>query len=562
MKRSRVRRGLVLVAVLGFVLALSGTTEAPAKTKACKKGFVRNKAKKCVKKAAAKKTTAKKSTATTGQADSRKPGGTITYLNTFEQPSLDPAAVSAVNPTSGAVMASAVFDQLVYVDAKSGDVLPGLAKSLTSTDAKVWTLKMRPGVKFTDGTPVDAAAVKYNWARMADPANKSPNLTTAASIKDMQVVDPQTLQVTLVSRNGQFPRLIASAGITFVGSPTALQADPDFRNNPVGAGPFMLKEWVHDDHLTLVRNPNYWDAPRPYVDKLVLKLMSDPAQRYNTFIAGQADIVTSYLDYSIFTRAKSAGFPTYPLLTPVGGGNVMFNVAKAPFDDIRVRTAVYDALDPDDQNQVMNNGDAATAPPPALIRQGSNIYDPDPSLRFPKHDHVVAQQLLDDLAKQNGGPLEFSLTGVIGDKNLEYMQSRLNQYRNLKVTIRGINGGDYGTTLVSGNFQAIFYLAGGFDPEPDFYNEFHTGASRNYWKFSHAGLDAALDDGRAALDPAVRRKAYARMEKILNDNYIASYFSPTIGGFDGGYVTQKDVKNFDDAITFGPPRWALIRKDS
>ena len=159
---------------------------------------------------------------------------------------------------------------------------------MTTTDGKVWTLKLRAGVKFSDGTSYDAAAVKFNWERHADPANASMYASTAQALTS-EVVDPLTLKVTLSAVNGQFPRIL-SIQLNYIGSPTAIRAagsQAAYNTKPVGAGPFMLKEWVRDSQMTFVRNPSYWNAPRPYVDTLVLKSVIPEDQRLNSFKAGE-----------------------------------------------------------------------------------------------------------------------------------------------------------------------------------------------------------------------------------------------------------------------------------
>src|SRR5262249_27849209 len=132
----------------------------------------------------------------------------------------------------------ALYDYLVGVNSKTFEVEPRIAQSITgSSDSKTWTIKIRPDVKFSDGTAYDAEAVKFNWERMGDPANKSPMASAAQTIASMEVTDPLTLVVTLKAVNAQFPRLVATR-LGLIGSPTAIKADPTgFGTKPVGAGP-------------------------------------------------------------------------------------------------------------------------------------------------------------------------------------------------------------------------------------------------------------------------------------------------------------------------------------
>jgi peptide/nickel transport system substrate-binding protein len=151
-------------------------------------------------------------------------GGTLTVLRGSDPASLDPAKVFGAASLDG-LQASAVFDTLLYRD--HGAVVPQTAESLVTTDGVVWMLKLRANIKFSDGTPYDAAAVKFNWSRIQDPANSSPRAAEANTMQALDVVDPLTLRVTLKSKTGTFPNVVAA--IPFIGSPTAIQRDQPLR---------------------------------------------------------------------------------------------------------------------------------------------------------------------------------------------------------------------------------------------------------------------------------------------------------------------------------------------
>src|SRR5207253_2120621 len=144
-----------------------------------------------------------------------------------------------------------------YTDDATGQIVPQLAQSLTSTDAVTWILKLRPNLKFSDGTAFDASAVKFNLQRYQDPNNKAPLSSNTTQITSMDATDAATLKMTLKSRNGVFP---LSLRPLFIASPTAIQAQGSkygSDGNVVGAGPYLLKSWARDSQITFVRNPNY-----------------------------------------------------------------------------------------------------------------------------------------------------------------------------------------------------------------------------------------------------------------------------------------------------------------
>lgn len=135
-----------------------------------------------------------------------------------------------------------MYGALLNYDFDTGEIEPGMAESFTTEDGKTWTLKLRPGLTFTDGTPFDAAAVAFNWDRALDPALLSPSAAVAKTI-DWEVVDPTTLSVTAQDVNYQLDFGLTEA-LAYIASPTAIkEKGPDFGSNPVGAGPFTLTSW-------------------------------------------------------------------------------------------------------------------------------------------------------------------------------------------------------------------------------------------------------------------------------------------------------------------------------
>ncbi|WP_242424970.1 ABC transporter substrate-binding protein, partial [Frankia sp. EI5c] len=184
---------------------------------------------------------------------------------------------------AGSIERLAVFDALVALT-PADELEYRLATSLTSEDSLTWTLKLRPDLKFSDGTPLDAAAVRDNWTLLADPARKSPSAAIAQRIGPLTAVDATTLRITLKESDGQFPRLVAQTALTFIGSPTALrERGDDFRTAPVGAGAYTVTEWLRNDHITLARNPS--SSVRAHLDTIVVRSVPDETQRYNTLLA-------------------------------------------------------------------------------------------------------------------------------------------------------------------------------------------------------------------------------------------------------------------------------------
>ena len=190
-------------------------------------------------------------------AGTPKKGGKLTYAMNTEVPSLDPALCGVTASTS-----IPIFGTLLRQDPDKNEFVGQMADSFTTSDGKAWTLKLREGVKFSDGTAFDAEAVAFNWDRIKDPKTLSP---AARVTKDMtwKVVDPTTVSVTLKSTNYQFPWQLAK-GLSMIGSPAAIKAaGADVGNKPVGAGPFTLKKWTRNSQIEYSRNPAYFETGLP-----------------------------------------------------------------------------------------------------------------------------------------------------------------------------------------------------------------------------------------------------------------------------------------------------------
>jgi peptide/nickel transport system substrate-binding protein len=336
-------------------------------------------------------------------AESGEPqtGGELTFGQQSLAAILDPAKLDAVQAGGPGNEAFAVFGALLVADNESGEMEPLLAESLESTDeGTTWMLKLRPELTFTDGTPFDAEAVRYNWDRIMDPATASPaHGIMEAEVASYEVVDPLTLEITLNRQNTLFPRLLTSA-MTFIGSPTALAADPErFGSEPVGAGPFMVERFARDSELVLTRNPDYFDAPRPYVDRVVVNVNPDEEQRYRALTSGGADIMVAT------TRAKeqtATDDGLGVLATPQGMvGFIAFNTSQAPLDDIRVRRAFAMAIDTAALCQARNAGVACPEPlAHALFPEDSSFYEPEQDM--PEMDLAGAQELIDEYLEDEG----------------------------------------------------------------------------------------------------------------------------------------------------------------
>jgi peptide/nickel transport system substrate-binding protein len=471
-----------------------------------------------------------------GDGGTPQRGGKVVMLDTGEGESLDPAVIGGILSARGSYPI-AVFDTLVYEQAGSGEIVPEIAKSLSSSDGVRWTLELRPDVRFSDGTSLDAEAVRFNWERIATAKVPSPSTPAAQSIKSLKVVDPLHLSIVLKARNGQFPRVVAEQ-LPFIGSPTAIEKLGDaFGRTPVGAGPFLLKRWVPGSEAHFVRNPDYWNAPRPYVDELVMRAIPDDEQRYNTMASGGGTLMNIQSGYRLVERGKTAGFDVESV-PGSGGFAIPLNMRAAPFDDLTARRALAAAIDRQGLVDTVMGGQVK--PFTTMFNEQSPFYDA--AVRWPQFDATEAQGLIDDYASRHGGPLTFRFLFASGFEPYgEYLQTQLSQFENLKVSVEFLAPTAFFQRLVTGNFQASISVPAYADPEPVVYDTFATGGSRNFGHYSSPTMDRALADGRAGLDADSRKPAYAQVQQLAIDDAPLVWLTQ----YAFQQLTRPDLKGLD-----------------
>lgn len=482
-------------------------------------------------------------TTSTVPAATIKRGGTVTYTTPAEAVSgFDPAVLA-----SAAAQFRALYDTLLDVDIDNGDIIARTAESMTSTDGRTWTLKIRPNIKFSDGTDYNAEAVKFNWARIADPVNKSSSAALVNQMASYDVVDPLTLRIVLKAVNGQFPRTVV--GIPYIGSPKALQEKgANFANEPVGAGPFTFKSWKRDDRLELERNATYWDQPKPYLDKVIIRQVVDVQQRLNSLKAGESELAVIQDPEAFDNATKTSSLKTALTVSAIGGRVFLLNHTKAPFDDVRARKALSLALDRSGFIKTVTKGlDDSTD---NIIRPPSPFYDANTKMN--PFNAAEAQKLFDQLAAE-GNKVKFTLKPTATNAAMgEYFQAQLQQFRNLEVNVEVIPTSQISNVLVSGNFQALVSQI--FSPDPDvYYNTFHSTGSGNFMKYKSAAMDAALDAGRAAFDVASRFASYKKFQELVRDDVPTIFISQNKAGL----VGQKYVQGMKgwNAAGFPTPNW-------
>jgi peptide/nickel transport system substrate-binding protein len=336
-------------------------------------------------------------------------GGEITVGLEAETSSWLPGEGTFNQP--GVNVAYAIYDPLMHRTA-DGDVEPYLAESMEpDADCTEWTLTLRPGVTFHDGTPLDAQALKTIF----DEYLTAPGANTAASVDEvtsLDDVDDLTVVYRLVEANAAFPvLLISSPGWPF--SPTAAAAaGEDAGANPVGTGPFRFVSWQRDSQLVVEKNEDYWQEGLPHLDRITFRPMPDEDTRLASLQSGDIDVMQSLRQSTVIRARELDGIDNYEHLGSNSGGGTV-NTSKPPFDDVRVRRALAHALNQEAIIEVLG-GAGVTPPTTQFFSEDSPHYSEEVAGSYPAYDPEKAQELydeyVDDPERSDGteGPLNMT----------------------------------------------------------------------------------------------------------------------------------------------------------
>jgi peptide/nickel transport system substrate-binding protein len=447
----------------------------------------------------------------------QKTGGSLAVGLELDIAGFDPLKVGVFD-TSANMAASLIFDTLTYLDDK-GDAQPKLAVSWShSDDYKTWTFKLRPGVKFHDGTAFDAQALKFNFDRQKDPKNKCRCAFYVAIIKEVEAADELTAVFRLTDPSVNWPKILTiPSSNNVVQSPAAMQAKgDDYNRNPVGTGPFVLKSWIAGDRLVLERNPNYWNKGRPHLDRVVMRPLPDSQARFASLEAGDTDLIwDDEFDSDNILKAKKN--PAFTVHEHVGSGATVFafNTKVAPFDDVRVRRALVMALDRPKWSQVITNG---------LSRPATNPYG-DGSWVKCKDDGALPFDLgkAQALLREYGNPVKFKMLVTAtprGRANGQVLQQFWKQ-AGAEMEIEQVDQ----TAIVTRAFARQFDLTPWrivdlADPDPQMYANFRTGSPVALANYSNPELDRLLDYARVTADPEKRTESYCAISRLINSEAI------------------------------------------
>ncbi len=480
-----------------------------------------------------------------------KKGGTLTIMAGSPQISWDPKTQANTIPGVTADRFNAIYGNLIWTD-KNGQIQPDLATGMTSSNHfGTWTLKLRPGLKFTDGTPLNAAAVKFNWDRIAAPGSGAVAQLFASGFTS-KVVNPTTLVITLQKPNAIFNLQVAEL-LSYIAAPDSLPTGNTPYTHPIGAGPFMFDSQQPGVSETVVRNPGYYDKTKPYLDKIVWQYVQDPNQRVATVVSGGAQYMNGYSFQ--FKNSLGPGFSAYKV--PAGGLRMfMFNTRKAPFNDVRARRAVVLAANATDIEQALVQDPAATQWR-SLFASSSPYYSK--ALTLPASTNMAQAQSLVDALTPGGKTLSFNIV-VAAVPELQragtVLQLDLNKLNGVKADLTVVPLAQWrNATFTLHNFDITFY-PGVYDlngAEVQMTGLFDTGGAGNFAGFNNRLMNNTLASARNATTPARKKLLFGKMQAmflktvpvdVFGIDYRAFFHTNKIAGFNpqgSGTLLMQDL---------------------
>lgn len=411
-----------------------------------------------------------------------------------------------------------IYEGLVAWDANM-QLRPVLATAWQpSADGKQWTFTLRQGVKFHDGTPFTSEAVKVSIEHLLDPGTASNRRANYTLIKEIATPDPHTVVFTTDPPNPDIPYLMADGSARLI-SPAALQQfGRNFGRNPVGTGPYKFEEWVPNDHVSAVINPEYWGT-KPLVRRFVYKPVPEAATRVVVLRTGEADVVMNLppADKAALEQNQDITLHNTPSLTVV---MVELRVSKPPFSDRKVRYALNHAIDKEAIIAKVMRGQGLLLKTPSIGGlYGTAEFDPLP------YDPAKARQLLTEAGYGNG--FDMQLVYVSGrwagdDQVIEAVQGYWSQV-GVRATIKKVDNAGLDSTLAADPEQnpglAVMPIRSSFYADYHLYRMYHSDATRaNAAQRSGYGnpeVDKLIGEERALFDPAKRLPVLQQLQRMI-----------------------------------------------
>ncbi len=402
-----------------------------------------------------------------------------------------------------------VYDHLFTRD-HDMKVVPQLAESAKSLDDLNWEIKLRKGVKFSNGEPFNAESVKATLDYLAKKENNAARKIRIDAVKSTTVVDDYTVKVTTEK---PFPSLLEGFTEIYMAPAKVLkeQGPQAMTEKPIGTGPYKLQEWKREQSITLVRNDDYW-GPKPQIAAVEFRIIPDVSSRVSALLAGEVQLIPDVPPQSMDQVNKSSTADT----RTVAGRRVIFvginTLLPGPLQDARVRQALNYAVDVDKIIRTVMEGNAKrmAGPLPAINQHL------DSNLKPYSYDPAKAKALLQE-AGYKGEPMTLHTPSGRYLKDKEAAEAIADQLTQAGINVK-VQVDEWGSLLdlVKANKIDGIYFFGRSDTSLDgsmLKDWFRTGST--WVTYSDKNVDAAIEAALPTVDPEKRRQAYYQAQALV-----------------------------------------------
>lgn len=470
------------------------------------------------------------------EEETPKDGGTLKIVTLSDATSLDPHFIT--NIPSANVLYQKVYETLVTFD-EDMNIVPKLAKEVEQIDDVTWQFTLNSGIKFHDGTPFNAEAVKTTFDRLLDPETGSPQRDKVSMIKEVKVVDDTTVHLILSEPYAPILSILSSQEASII-SPKVINEDEDsLAKHPVGTGPFSFESWESGNAITLNKNEDYWGTPAK-VDKVVFEVIPEDATRLAMIETGEAHI-SDNVPVSELDRIKNSDNLNLTRTEGLAVEYVGFNTQKAPFDNVELRKAVSHAI----EREAIINGIYNNVGTLANVTMSPNVFGYTDKVQPYEYDINKAK----DLVKKSGVNPDTEITLITSDRKerismAEVIQSQLKGI-GLKVNIQVLEYGAYIEMVDSGKHDMFIGGWGNATGDGDYnqYNLFHSdsfGSPGNHFYYSNPEVDKIIETARKEPNEEKRKELYEQAQTIEKEDAVAI----PIRNYENLAVYGNNVKDF------------------
>lgn len=460
-----------------------------------------------------------------------KSGGNLLVAIETEPVGLDPNLVTAF--ASHRILEN-IYDGLLKYDENMA-LVPNLAEKYELVDPQTIVFTLRDNVKFHDGTPMTIDDVLFTFERIRSEETGSPAASYYSQIESIKALDDKRVEFKLnVPMASSILPNFAGVNSSIV-SKKYVESGANMQLETNGTGPFALGEYVAGDHITLVKNTDYFIPELPYLNTVKFVIIPEEVSRVSALRNG--DVNLSKIAEPLSLNMLGNDFEVFR--KPVFSYYLIgINTTRGPLSDPKVRNALNYAINREALIQMVAFGEGTkTGPLNPTIEWGMS---PDEFSEF-TYNPAKAKELLDEAGYPDGFEFEIVTSQRYNfDKIAQVIQAQVAQ-AGVKANINLVEWGIFIKKWRESDFDSFVSLnSGSVEPDIQFNRTFHTGGSTNVFKYSVEKVDELLDEGRVTVEKAARKAIYDELQNILvKDSPIIFLYSPNVI-----FASQKNVKDF------------------